>query len=268
MRKDFIKKIIEIQSKLKAPKNQKNSFGNYKYRSCEDILEGLKPLLSEQGLFLYFKEDIVSKASRYYIVSTAILTDGENEISNCSMVREDENKKGMDGGQLSGACTSYARKYALNGLFLIDDSKLAAVGDCDSYDRYNNAKEKQSVQNNNNTNDYLQQKPLSVPQKNNTDKTTPEDWSDNDKERALEIHSFLNKLCQQDINRYKETLMEMTSFKGKDGKVVAGRNDLKQLSSKRIKFLYDVKLKEMMDKDREPEEMNQEMKDEIGTIPF
>lgn len=122
-----MKRIIEIQQKLKAPKNQYNSFGGYKYRSCEDILEGVKPLLAEYSLCLIIKDDIVNVNDRYYIKATATIYDDEGKeiVSSSSMAREELSKKGMDSSQITGATSSYARKYALNGLFAIDDAKDA-----------------------------------------------------------------------------------------------------------------------------------------------
>ena len=116
-------KLINIQSKLKAPKGQYNSFGKYSYRSCEDIFEALKPLLAEEKVSLLMSDDLLLIGERYYVKATATLTDGEESISNIAYAREEETKKGMDGSQITGASSSYARKYALNGLFLIDDVK-------------------------------------------------------------------------------------------------------------------------------------------------
>ena len=116
-------KLINIQSKLKAPKGQYNSFGKYSYRSCEDIFEALKPLLAEEKVSLLMSDDLLLIGERYYVKATATLTDGEESISNVAYAREEETKKGMDGSQITGASSSYARKYALNGLFLIDDVK-------------------------------------------------------------------------------------------------------------------------------------------------
>ena len=116
-------KLLKIQTTLKAPKNQKNSFGGYNYRSCEDIFEAVKPLLAKEGLTLRTTDELILIGDRYYIKATAILSDGTNEISNIAYAREEETKKGMDGSQITGASSSYARKYALNGLFLIDDVK-------------------------------------------------------------------------------------------------------------------------------------------------
>ncbi len=116
-------KLLKIQMELKAPKNQTNSFGGYNYRSCEDIFEAVKPLLQEEGLVLRVTDELVNIGERYYIKATAILTNGNDTIENVAYAREEETKKGMDGSQITGASSSYARKYALNGLFLIDDVK-------------------------------------------------------------------------------------------------------------------------------------------------
>ena len=119
------KKLINIQQKLKAPKGQYNSFGNYAYRSCEDILEAVKPILAEEQCALILKDDIVFIGERYYIRAEAVLYDENGEIiaENSAYAREEAEKKGMDGSQITGASSSYARKYALNGLFGIDDNK-------------------------------------------------------------------------------------------------------------------------------------------------
>lgn len=116
-------KLLKIQNELKAPKNQRNNFGGYNYRSCEDIFEAVKPLLEKEKLLLRMTDELVQVGDRYYIKATAILTDGNETIENTSYAREEESKKGMDGSQITGASSSYARKYALNGLFLIDDVK-------------------------------------------------------------------------------------------------------------------------------------------------
>ena len=121
----FQQKVIAIQSKLKAPKGQYNSFGKYNYRSCEDILEGVKPLLSEQGLILTIEDSIEMIGDRYYVKATATLSDETNSISTSAYAREPLEKKGADASQVTGATSSYARKYALNGLLCIDDTKDA-----------------------------------------------------------------------------------------------------------------------------------------------
>lgn len=115
------KELSRIQQELKAPKNLYNKFGNYKYRNAEGILEAVKPLLN--NLALVINDEPVCIGNRYYIKATVTLTDGEQSISAIAYAREDEVKKGMDGCQITGACSSYARKYALNALLMIDDSK-------------------------------------------------------------------------------------------------------------------------------------------------
>ena len=121
-----MKELIEIQNTLKAPKGQYNSFGKFKYRSCEDILEAVKPLLKKHTCTLTLSDEIVLCGTRIYIKATATLTNesGEKEVVT-AFAREDEAKKGMDGSQITGTSSSYARKYALNGLFCIDDTKDA-----------------------------------------------------------------------------------------------------------------------------------------------
>lgn len=118
--------LAQIQSELKAPKGQRNTFGKYNYRSCEDILEAVKPLLKERGLVILITDDIVQLGDRYYVRATATIYDSEGSyISNSALAREEAVKKGMDASQITGATSSYARKYALNGLFAIDDTKDA-----------------------------------------------------------------------------------------------------------------------------------------------
>ena len=126
----MIEKLIKIQSELKAPKNQNNTFGKYKYRSCEDILEAVKPLLSREGLLLTLTDTIEQIGNRFYVKAKVTLTDGTETVENTAYAREEETKKGMDGPQVTGTSSSYARKYALNGLFCIDDTKDA---DTDEY---------------------------------------------------------------------------------------------------------------------------------------
>lgn len=128
----FMKRVATVQGELKAPKNQYNSFGKYKYRSCEDILEAAKPLCVKNGMVLTVNDSVVVIGERYYIKATATLRDTESaeEISNEAFAREENEKKGMDSAQVTGATSSYARKYALNGLFCIDDTKDA---DTDEY---------------------------------------------------------------------------------------------------------------------------------------
>lgn len=126
-------KLNEIQKALKAPKNQYNSFGKYKYRNCEDILEAVKPLLGDSTL--YISDEIVEIGGRVYVKATATFNDGKEVIKVSAFARESEIKKGMDDSQITGATSSYARKYALNGLFLIDDTKDADTMDNSKEDK-------------------------------------------------------------------------------------------------------------------------------------
>lgn len=132
--------LIAIQKKLKAPKDLYNKFGNYKYRSAESILEAVKPLLAENGVLLTITDEIVVLGARYYVKSTATAQKGGETMCGIGYAREDDSKKGMDGSQVTGASSSYARKYALNGLFLIDDTK-----DADT-DEYRNQQENSAKQ--------------------------------------------------------------------------------------------------------------------------
>lgn len=125
----LIQRVGDIQHKLKAPKGQYNSFGRYNYRSCEDILEGVKPLLKEHNLALLIDDEIVQIGERYYVKATAKITDGREIVSATAYAREPDTKKGMDESQITGATSSYARKYALNALLCIDDTKDADTMD-------------------------------------------------------------------------------------------------------------------------------------------
>lgn len=118
-------KLVDIQGRLKAPKNQRNNFGNYNYRSCEDILEAVKPLLSTHNLVLNLTDETMQIGEIYFVQATAVISDGEKSIAVKAQAGITPNKKGMDIAQSFGASSSYARKYALNGLFLIDDTKDA-----------------------------------------------------------------------------------------------------------------------------------------------
>lgn len=124
---NIFEKLLEIQHELKAPKNQINKFGGYNYRSCEDILEAVKPLTYKNKCTLVVGDEVTQVGERIYIKATATLFDTESDmfITNTALARESEVKKGMDDSQISGTASSYARKYALNGLFNIDDTKDA-----------------------------------------------------------------------------------------------------------------------------------------------
>lgn len=118
-----MKELIAIQSELKAPKSQFNKFGGYKYRKAEDILEAVKPLLAKQKCTLIITDDVVLIGNRIYVKATATIKNEKGECETTTgWAREEETKKGMDGSQITGASSSYARKYALNGLFAIDDN--------------------------------------------------------------------------------------------------------------------------------------------------
>lgn len=125
-------KLAKIQQELKAPKNQYNSFSNFKYRSAENILEAVKPYEDKYSVCLILQDDIIQIGDRHYVKAIATLIDIEDNssVTVSAFARESESKKGMDASQITGATSSYARKYALNGLFLLDDSKDA---DTDEY---------------------------------------------------------------------------------------------------------------------------------------
>lgn len=118
-----MKQLVEIQNELKAPKSQFNKFGGYKYRNAEDILEAVKPLLFKHKCILTISDDIVCAGDRIYVKATAIISNGADSISVSAFAREPEAQKGMSESQITGASSSYARKYALNGMFAIDDTK-------------------------------------------------------------------------------------------------------------------------------------------------
>lgn len=129
MKKEFLKKLTEIQSAIMVPKTQYNDFSKFHYRNCEQILEALKPHLIRFDLMINLTDEVLNISDRFYVKSIATITDGESTISSCGYARESESKKGMDSAQLTGSCSSYARKYALAGLLALDDSK-----DIDSQD--------------------------------------------------------------------------------------------------------------------------------------
>lgn len=124
-----MEKLINIQTELKAPKSQLNRFSNYRYRSAEDILEAVKPLLKKEGCYLNLTDEVVQIGDRYYVKATVSLVSGEKTVSSTAYAREAQVKKGMDESQITGMASSYARKYALNGLFCIDDTRDADTMD-------------------------------------------------------------------------------------------------------------------------------------------
>lgn len=138
-----MKELIKIQSELKAPKNQYNSYGGYKYRNAEDILEAVKPLLEKHDCIMTITDDILQVGNRTYIKATITLRNNDGEkVEVSAFAREDESRKGFDGAQLTGCSSSYARKYALNGLFLIDDTKDA---DTDEHQKQTATKPKKAT---------------------------------------------------------------------------------------------------------------------------
>lgn len=138
---NLYQKLIKVQSELVAPKSQYNSFGKYSYRSSEDILEAVKPLLDKHNLTLTISDDVVLIGDRYYIKATATVIDidTKDKESVSAFAREELTKKGMDSSQITGSASSYARKYALNGLFCIDDTK-----DADSTNKHGKEDKKES----------------------------------------------------------------------------------------------------------------------------
>jgi len=135
-------KLLKIQQELKVPKNQRNSFGNYNYRSCEDIVEAVKPLCHREGLVLTLSDKVESIGGKNYVWCVAQLSDGTAVVETMACAREADEQKGMNVAQITGAASSYARKYALNGLFAIDDTK-----DADATNDHGKAEVKKSTAN-------------------------------------------------------------------------------------------------------------------------
>lgn len=152
---NFYEKLSHVQNELKAPKGQYNKFGGYSYRSCEDIMEAVKPLLSKYGLVQFVGDEINLIGDRYYVKATVTVTDGKTSHSVSAYAREEQSKKGMDSAQLTGATSSYARKYALNGMYNIDDTKDADTNEM-----------KRQVDNSNFNRNTQQQKPITKAQTN------------------------------------------------------------------------------------------------------
>jgi len=192
------KKLLAIQTELKAPKGQRNNFGNYNYRNCEDILESVKPLLKKHDCTLFIKDDVEFINSRFYIRAIVNFIDIETgeKIETSAYAREEETKKGMDGSQITGASSSYARKYALNGLFAIDDTK-----DSDATNKHDKAQKKEEK-----------------------------------KDLKKEIQSMLIQLYGK--TEYVAKLKEITEFEGKGGTMVQGVESLAELSEARTRATY------------------------------
>jgi hypothetical protein len=186
-------KLTEIQHRLKAPKGQYNSFGKYKFRSCEDILEAVKPILVEVDCTLTLSDEIALIGDRYYVKAIAHLTgEGVNEVVS-AYAREDEEKKGMDGPQITGTASSYARKYALNGLFCIDDTKDA---DTDEYANQN--------------------KKASPSQPSKPKETTKELMHPGHEKWQTMLQSIIDGKCTLEKVKSKYRLLEEDEFKAKE----------------------------------------------------
>lgn len=191
-----VSELVYIQSNLKAPKGQRNTYGGYNYRSCEDIMEAVKPLLKEVNCTLTVSDDIIQVADRIYVKATATLrTSSGEEFKNTAFAREALSKKGMDESQVTGAASSYARKYALNGLFCIDDTKDA--------DALNTSKE------------YTQHSPQSTQQPAAAPKT---DLFDNDLEEAFQlikanIENAPSRQYLNDLHKQNHALHDYPAYK-------------------------------------------------------
>jgi hypothetical protein len=192
--KELNEKLKAIQSELIAPKSQFNSFGKYSYRSCEDILEAVKPLLNKNGLSLTLHDEVVQIGDRFYVKSIAVISDGNDKLGVSAYAREAETKKGMDESQITGASSSYARKYALNGLFCIDDTK-----DADSTNKHNGNGKKVDHSQLNNLRDLLIAKGLE------------------DKEGKFCSFFQIEKLEDLPESQYQAAITAIESAKGKNG---------------------------------------------------
>jgi hypothetical protein len=185
--------LAEIQQKLKAPKGQFNDFGKYNYRNCEDILEAVKPLLAEYGATIVLTDDIVLIGNRYYVKATAILSDGVISYSTCAFARESETKKGMDESQITGSSSSYARKYALNGLFAIDDTD-----DADSTNQHGNGQDKKPKH----------EAPKSEAAKSESNFPDRKPWSDPQRKKLWSMMKGEKELTDTEAKRFFEYYIE------------------------------------------------------------
>lgn len=206
-------KLIAVQKELNVPKDRKNTFGGFNYRSAEDILEKAKPICHKHGLLLVVTDKIAAHENRYYIQAIAKVTDGENAIEASGFAREAETKKGMDESQITGATSSYARKYALNGLFAIDDTKDA---DTDEH--------------------HHQTQPQTAPQP--TQSTRTEKTGEVSDGQVKFIMSLLSQLGAQSDEDKKELLKETT-----------GEESIKSLTKRRATEVIDVLKSHQADQD-------------------
>lgn len=222
---NIYKKLVAVQAELKAPKGQYNKFGGYSYRSCEDILEAVKPLLNQHGLVLTIADEIKTVGDRFYVQAEARLIDADNgdEIKTSAYAREALARKGMDDSQVTGSASSYARKYALNGLFCIDDNKDA--------DTWNNAPQSRSnARNDSPKGDYTKtgrqaEKNASSSSQTQKKPTSVDDYYQLviDWARANEAVMFIGPLLKEKFNKghFKElSLAEAKAFYENVGKLV------------------------------------------------
>lgn len=183
--KNIITKLLKIQAEIKVPKDQKNHFGNYTYRSCEDILEKARPLCNKYGVVLILNDEIKFIEGRFYVVATATIYDSETgeSISVTANAREADDKKGMDVSQITGASSSYARKYALSGLFCLDDNKDADTMDNSTATDRNELISRicKKLANNNIDNNIISRLLLKKYNKSNSKQLTVKELSDLDK---------------------------------------------------------------------------------------
>jgi hypothetical protein len=216
-------KLLSIQNELKAPKNQYNKFGNYNYRSCEDILEAIKPLCLKYGAVVLIDDYVSQIGERFYVKAKVSLIDidTQEEVYACAYARESENKKGMDSAQVTGATSSYARKYALNGLFCIDDTKDVDTQEYQEKKQTNNNQSK-------NINNYEQVGIEQATLLGEIDKRVEELFNlgvDVKSEGALHfINKFnnnksdVNTMTQAERYNYKNVLEKMIEIKLKENK--------------------------------------------------
>ena len=231
MEKTIGERLNKIQTSLKAPKGQFNDFGKYKYRSCEDILEAVKPLLD--GARLVSNDELVLIGDRYYVKATVTLSHGQESIGATAYAREALTKKGMDESQITGTASSYARKYAANGLFCIDDTKDADTMPPDKPESAQNAT-----------------KPAEA-----TTTSTEHD-------QRVKLSDMLLEMCDGDREVFKYQLERITKFKGRDGPV-PGVDSTTKLKGKRLEVTLSIIQRNYDDFKNPPEQVDVPAKEAI-----
>ena len=244
--KKIYSELARIQHELNAPKNLFNKFGNYYYRNAEGILAAVKPLLN--GLALIVNDEPMMIGERYYIKATATLTDGEESVSATAYAREDEVKKGMDGCQLTGACSSYARKYALNALLMIDDSK-DSDDDALSPKNPENAKEDKPKQ---------QQKPAAQPKPQQKPQAVKRDAPAD----VMVADKLPEKAPEKPKNPVKEYIANELVFMGQMFEI-PDKNEMIRKFGEMRQSLIDAKLIDDVDSDHQTMEQAKAMIDAI-----